>query len=70
MMQAILMNSFCIGIVYTRLSRAIVPLLSLFLSLSDSLSLSHLLQAGDHQANPRPVVLCLPGLRAAQAPAR
>lgn len=33
MMQSILMNSFCIGIVYTRLSRAIVYLLFFFLIL-------------------------------------
>ena len=38
-MQAILMNSFCIGIVYTRLSRAIV-LLSFPLSLSQTRSRS------------------------------
>lgn len=30
MMQAILMNSFCIGLIYTRLSRAIVGILLSF----------------------------------------
>ena len=70
MMQAILMNSFCIGIVYTRLSRAIVLLSPFSLSPSDSLSFPHLLQPSHHQANPRPMVPHLPGLRAPQAPAR
>ena len=66
-MQAILMNSFCIGIVYTRLSRAIVVVL--FASQLDPLSLTDLLRQGDHQADRWPVVPRVPGLRAAQAPA-
>ena len=63
MMQAILMNSFCIGLIYTRLSRAIV-VLSLPSS-PDPLAFADLLSEGGDSARGRAVELRVPSVRAA-----
>lgn len=63
MMQAILMNSFCIGLIYTRLSRAIV--LYLIPSSPDALAIPDLFAEGGDSSRGGPVELRVPGVRAA-----
>ena len=49
MMQAVLMNSFCVGIIYARLSRAIVCDANVFLSdVVDSISISYFYRQGNY----------------------
>lgn len=67
MMQAILMNSFCIGLIYTRLSRAIVGILPSFSP--DTIAIPDLFGEGSDSPRGRAVELRIPGVRAAAAAA-
>ena len=63
MMQAILMNSFCIGLIYTRLSRAIVEIIRSFSP--DTIAIADLFGEGGDSPRGGAVELRVPGVRAA-----
>ena len=67
MMQSILMNSFCIGVVYARLSRALVRLFPA--SHLDASSLHHFQQEGGNSKSQRRMVFHVPSVRTAQTSA-
>ena len=66
MMQSILMNSFCIGVVYARLSRAFVYSIWGYWQL-DSCSFDYLQPKGHYSRNRRRMVFDVPGMWASKA---